>query len=289
MKLLTGQPMGKYDYPSGRIFKIKRFSVHDGPGIRTAVFLKGCPLSCIWCHSPEGISSEITIWYNGNICIFCESCVDSCPNLALEMKEAGERYIHIDREKCRLSGNCANVCPSGAISFTGTEVRVQDIITEIEKDNIFYEVSGGGVTFSGGEPLLQPEFLSGLLDECNTRKIHTAIETSLFAELETIDLIIDKTDLFIVDLKLSDQDLHNHYTGKSNERILKNFKYIAGYGKELIVRIPLIKDITDTESNLDAIESFVKELNDKIPIEKIKYNSLAENNYKRLGIPFLLK
>lgn len=281
--------MDKNKYPSGRIFKIKRFSVHDGPGIRTAVFLKGCPLNCIWCHSPEGISGDIAIWYYRNICIFCGSCVESCPNTALELKEEGEKLIDINRVRCKVSGYCVKVCPTGAMQFTGTESTVQDIISEVEKDMIFYESSGGGITVTGGEPLYQPEFLTGILKECKVRNIHTAIETSLYAEIEAIEQVIDLTDLFIADLKLFDPDLHIKYTGKDNERIKNNFKYIADYGKEIIVRIPLIETITDTESNLSAIQRFVKKVNDRIPIEKIKYNPLAENNYKRLGIPFLLK
>lgn len=281
--------MDKSEYPSGRIFKIKRFSVHDGPGIRTAVFLKGCPLNCIWCHSPEGISSDISIWYNRNICIFCGSCVSSCPNRALEMKEEGVRYISIDRDKCKLTGDCVKICPTGAIQFTGTETDVSDIICEAEKDMIFYETSGGGITITGGEPLFQPEFLSGILKECKARNIHTAVETSLFAESEAIEEVTDLIDLFIVDLKLFDSGRHIQYTGKSNERIKENFKYIAGRAREIIVRIPLIEKITDTESNLSGIERFVRQINDQIPIEKIKYNPLTENNYKRLGIPFLIK
>jgi pyruvate formate lyase activating enzyme len=281
--------MDKYKFTSGRIFKIDRFSVHDGPGIRTAVFFKGCPLNCIWCHSPEGINSEIGIWYNKNICIFCSSCVNSCPNTALELREKGKRFIQINQEECKVSGNCVKVCPTGAIQFTGTEMKVKDIISEVEKDRVFYDVSGGGITVTGGEPLYQPHFLSGILKECKVRKIHTTIETSLFAEKEIIDEIIDFTDLFIVDLKLYDPGLHLLYTGKDNERIKENFKYIAGYGKDVIVRIPLVEKVTATNNNLNEIENFVREVNDNIPIEKIKFNPLAENNYKRLGIPYLLK
>lgn len=281
--------MDKNKYPSGMIFKIKRFSVHDGPGIRTAVFLKGCPLNCIWCHSPEGISNDTSVWYNRNICIFCSSCVAACPNQALELKEGEDKFININRDECKLSGGCVKVCPTGAMQFTGTESTVQNIISEVEKDIIFYEVSGGGITVTGGEPLYQPEFLSGILKECKVRNIHTTIETSLYAEKEIINGIIDITDLFIVDLKLFDPGLHILYTGKGNDRIKENFKYIAGYGKEIIVRIPLIKNITDTENNLGAVERFVREINDRIPIEKISFNPLAENNYSRLGIPFLLK
>jgi len=281
--------MDKKGYPSGRIFKIKRFSVHDGPGIRTCIFLKGCSLNCIWCHSPEGISSDISIWYNRNVCILCGTCVNSCPHGALELKEEGEKYIHIIRDKCRLSGDCVKACPTRAIQFTGTEANVSDIVSEIERDIIFYETSGGGVTLTGGEPFSQPGFLTGILKECKDRNIHTAIETSLYTEDEVIGQSIDLIDLFIVDLKLFDPDLHIKYAGKDNERIKNNFKYIADYGKEIIVRIPIIENITDSESNLSAIEKYVKEVNEKIPIEKIKYNPLAENNYKRLSIPFLLK
>lgn len=273
----------------GTIFKIKRFSVHDGPGIRTSVFLKGCPLSCIWCHSPEGLDQKISIWYNKNICIACKECVKACPEKALALRNNGTPEIIINRIKCNFSGNCVSVCPTNAIQFTGYEIPVSHIISEIEKDKIYYEMSGGGVTLTGGEPLFQPEFSAEILKECKKSKIHTAIETSLYCEREILEMISPLLDLFIVDFKIFDADNHKRFTGKSNEIIKDNFSFLAGRGKNIIVRIPLVENITNTENNLKAITDFVKKTDENIPIDKISFNPLAENNYKKMGINFFLK
>ena len=273
----------------GFVLKIKRFSLHDGPGIRTSVFLKGCPLNCIWCHSPEGISQDISIWYNRNLCIFCGHCVKTCPEGALALISDNESYIQIDRELCKLSGECVTICPSNALQFTGYKSSVSGIVDEIEKDVTYYLASGGGVTLSGGEPLYQPGFAKEILEECRKRMIHTTVETSLFCEKDTLDLISPFVDLFIVDLKIFDSNSHKYYTGKVNETIKENFHYIALQGKDILVRIPLIDNITNTKENIKAITDFVSEIRKDIQIEKISYNPLTENNYKKLGIPFLLK
>jgi pyruvate formate lyase activating enzyme len=274
---------------AGTIFKIKRFSVHDGPGIRTSVFLKGCPLNCIWCHSPEGINSAISIWHDKSLCIACGKCVQSCPNSALKLEQNAETYINIERTLCTISGDCVNICPTGAIQFTGSTINVTDIISEIEKDILYYKQSRGGVTLTGGEPLYQPGFATEILKACKRKNIHTAIETSLFCERETIDRISDNVDLFIIDMKIFEKSKHIHYTGKSNDIIKDNFEYIAKSGKNILVRIPMIPGITDTEDNLNTCEKFVHGIDARILIEHISYNPLAENNYKRLGIPFILK
>ncbi len=273
---------------TGTIFKIKRFSVHDGPGIRTSVFLKGCPLNCVWCHSPEGITSDIAIWYDQSLCIACGQCAQSCPASALNLVQNADTYINIDRTLCTLSGDCVKVCPTGAMQFTGSSISVTDIVSEIEKDILYYNQSGGGVTLTGGEPLYQSGFATEILKACNSKNINTAIETSLYCEIETIDRISEYVDLFIIDMKIFDKVKHLHYTGKSNDTIKENFEYISKSGKSIFVRIPLIPNITDTEENKNAIEKFVHGINKKIPIEYISYNPLAENNYKRMGIPFLL-
>lgn len=273
----------------GIIFKIKRFSLHDGPGIRTSVFLKGCPLNCIWCHSPEGISQDISIWYNVNLCIACGQCVSACPERALALITSEKPYIQIDKGLCKVAGECVKICPSNALQYTGYRCSVSGIINEIEKDLIFYTASGGGVTLTGGEPLSQPEFSKGILEACRERQIHTAIETSLLCEKVSLDLILPLVDLFIVDMKLFEADMHEYYTGKVNETIKGNFHYIARQKKKILVRIPLIENITDTEENIKAISDFVRTARQDIQIEKIASNPLAENNYKKLGIPFLLK
>ena len=278
---------------TGTIFKIKRFSVHDGPGIRTSVFLKGCPLSCIWCHSPEGISSEISIWHDQSLCIACSDCVKSCPENALELvslpQPESQPYISINLKLCTLTGDCVHVCPTGAIQYTGTKTSVSSVIDKITKDILYYRMSGGGVTLTGGEPRFQPDFSSEILEACRKRKIHTAIETSLFCEREPLSRISDFVDMFIIDMKISDPVQHTRFTGKSNESIRENFRYIAKSGKQIIVRIPMIEGITDSEENINAIQEFVRKTNSRIPIEHIPYNPLAENNYKRLSIPFLMK
>ena len=273
----------------GVVFKIKRFSLHDGPGIRTSVFLKGCPLNCIWCHSPEGIGQDISIWYNMNLCISCGQCVRACPERALVLTSDVVPYIQIDRELCKVSGECVKICPSNALQFTGYKCSVSEIIREIEKDITFYKASVGGVTLTGGEPLYQPEFSKEILEACSKRQIHTAIETSLFCEKDTLDLILSFVDLFIVDMKLFEPDMHKYYTGKLNETIKENFHYLALQGKDILVRIPLFGTITNTKENIAAITDFVKGTRRDIKIELINPNPLAENNYKRLGIPYLLK
>ena len=274
---------------AGTIFKIKRFSVHDGPGIRSVIFLKGCPLNCIWCHSPEGISSDISIWYDISLCIACGKCVQVCPNNALELVQNAESHIKIDRNICNISGDCIRICPTGALQFTGSVALVSDIINEIEKDTLYYQVSGGGVTLTGGEPLYQADFTKEILNECRKRNIHTAVETCLFCERETIAGISDFVNLFIVDMKIFDRAQHIRYTGKSNDIIKENIRYLAGSGKNILVRIPTITGITDTEENKNECKKFVHDIDSRIPVEYIDFNPLAENNYKRLGIPFLIK
>jgi pyruvate formate lyase activating enzyme len=273
---------------TGTIFKIKRFSIHDGPGIRTSVFLKGCPLNCIWCHSPEGISSDIAIWHDNSLCIACGQCVKACPNSALKLSKSPESIINIDRALCSLSGDCVNGCPTGAIQFTGYKISVTDIMSEIKKDILYYNKSAGGMTLTGGEPLYQPEFSIEILKACKENNILTAIESCLFCEKETIDRISEFVDLFIIDMKIYDEVKHLRFTGKSNEIIKENFRHIAKSGKDILVRIPMIKGLTDTEENLSAIDEFVHGINKLIPVEHIKYNPLAENNYKKLGIPFMI-
>lgn len=269
---------------SGTIFKIRRFSLHDGPGIRTTVFLKGCPLQCIWCHSPEGISPQITIWHEMNTCIGCGNCVRTCPEKALTLFSGAKHVVQIDRKLCTLNGKCVKICPTNAIRYTGNTVTVQEIIKEIRKDLDIYAESGGGITLTGGEPLFQAVFASAIIRSCKETGVHTAVETSLFGNKESLDLLIEHTDLFIADLKLFDNDDHIKYTGKTNEIIKENFRSLILSGRQIIVRIPMIKNITDNEKNIRSIISFVNAFNIAIPVEFINFNPLAANNYHRLGL-----
>jgi pyruvate formate lyase activating enzyme len=289
MKSFNEQHRVKMGEITGTVFKIKRFSIHDGPGIRTSVFLKGCPLNCVWCHSPEGIGNDISIWYNKNVCIACGRCIEVCPQGALRLEGEPEKYISIDRELCKTSGECVAVCPTNAIQFTGWTTTPSEIVSEVEKDIAFYDSSGGGITLTGGEPLWQPDFALEILSVCRERKIHTAIETSLFCSGEVLRRIAEKVDLFIADIKIIDPFLHRQNTGESNEIIRMNLIYLVQSGKRVIVRVPLIENITDTEENKKGIRNFVNGLNENIPVEFIDYNPLAANNYRRLGIPFPLE
>jgi pyruvate formate lyase activating enzyme len=272
----------------GTIFNIKRFSVHDGPGIRTSIFLKGCPLNCIWCHNPEGITASLSVWYNRNICIFCGNCADVCPERALSLSPE-KNLVKIDRDLCMINGSCVEICPTGAISFTGSSFTLLEIMAEILKDRLFYENSGGGVTLTGGEPLFQPDFCTEILKACRNEGINTAIETSLYCDRSVLENILTLTDLFIVDFKIFDAKSHEKYTGKSNRLIKENLEFLAGTRRSLLVRIPLIKGITDQTDNIESIHGYIKDLGNNIPVEYLDYNPLAAAKYKRLSIPFLLE
>jgi pyruvate formate lyase activating enzyme len=188
-----------------------------------------------------------------------------------------------------MTGDCVRICPTGAIQFTGSKTTASVVMNEIAKDLLYYTTSGGGVTLTGGEPLYQPEFSKKILEECRKMKIHTSIETSLFCERSTIDMIIDLVDLFIVDMKLFDRAEHIRYTGKPNEIIKDNIRYLSESGKSILVRIPMVENITDTEENKTAIRNFILSIDSRIPIEYLRFNPLAGNNYKKLDIPYLLK
>jgi len=270
----------------GTIFDIKRFAVHDGPGIRTTVFLKGCPLACRWCHNPEGIASDIQLWYHEGRCIRCGQCVDVCQEKALRSDLSGGSFIKIDRERCTFSGNCLKHCPTHALEWDGREMSVSHIVEEVAKDRLFYEMSGGGVTLSGGEPLYQPDFCLAILQACKGQGLSTALETCLHAPPEVLEAVLVHVDHLLVDIKLWDAHTHQDYTGKDNALILKNFRDLAAQHPDIKVRIPLIKTMTDTADNIAAIERFVCSVRLDIPIEKLDYNPLTPNKYRRIGREF---
>ncbi len=265
----------------GIIFDIKRYAIHDGPGIRTTVFFKGCPLRCPWCHNPEGELPEPEIIWHRNRCLTrCRDCITVCIRKALQKRG---RTVHIDRTQCNLCGDCADVCPTEALEIIGREVTVGDVMGVIHKDRIFYEESGGGVTFSGGEPFMQPEFLGILLDECRRAGIPVAVDTCGYVPSELLREMTDKIDLFLYDVKLIDEGKHKSHTGASNRLILENLRMLSHRGKRVIIRIPLLCDINDQPDNIHQTIEFLLPQHNLREINLLPYHRGGEEKHKRLG------
>jgi pyruvate formate lyase activating enzyme len=267
------------------IFDIRRYAIHDGPGIRTTVFLKGCPLRCWWCHNPEGQDRKPELVYRKNRCTGCGECLKSCQREALSLMA---KSVSVNRENCVLCGNCSHVCPSDALAIAGKQVSVREVLEEIEKDRTFYEESDGGVTFSGGEPLLQPDFLNALLHECKERAIHTVVDTCGFAQYEIIERIRDKVDLFLYDIKTMDNRKHRKYTGASNEQILKNLKTLAEKGSSIVISLPIIPSINDDDENVTKTAEFIGSLPNIQQVNLLPYHRAGIEKYKSLGKPYKL-
>jgi len=264
--------------------EIKGNSLDDGPGIRTVVFMKGCPLSCIWCHNPESKSPGYEISFDANECIGCDTCLETCKEGALSRSNT----FFVDREKCTLCFACTETCPSGALSRVGNEMGVDEIIRQVVKDKLFFDNSGGGVTISGGEPTMFMPFLSGLLTAFHQQGIHTLIETCGLFHLETfMDLVYPNLDLIYFDLKIYDAKDHLRFCGADNIVILENFKflyscYLNGGGK-ILPRIPVIPGMTDTMDNMKAISSFLKELRVE-KVELMPYHPLWQEKNMKIGV-----
>ena len=228
--------------PEGRIFNIMRFSTHDGPGIRTTVFLKGCPLSCWWCHNPENWGHVPAVVYITERCAGCGACVAACPHQALSLTRDG---VQADPERCRGCGACVRVCPAEARESTGRQIGLDELMLTVERDTPFYDQSEGGVTFSGGEPLAQPDFLFAALERCGRSGIHRAVDTSGYAAADVILRAARAADLFLYDLKVMDPETHRRCTGVDNAGILRNLEILSGAGAEIAIRIPLIPGVND--------------------------------------------
>jgi len=265
----------------GMIFDIKRYAIHDGPGIRTTVFFKGCTLRCQWCHNPEGIEREREIMFRAERCVEeCRECVTVCPQCAITKKS---RVISIDQAKCDLCGKCEEACMYDAVECVGREVSVQDVLNEVEKDRIFYEESEGGVTFSGGEPLAQPDFLLGLLTELKGRNIHTAVDTSGFVPFDILDKVSREADLILFDLKIMDEGKHINFTGESNSLILENLRKLSRNEKKIIIRMPVLEGLNDDEESFQKVVEYLRTCGGIEEINLLPYHKGGEAKRRRLN------
>lgn len=256
---------------TGMIFNIQKFSIQDGPGIRTTVFLQGCPLHCQWCHNPESQSFQPRLLLFPQRCVGCGRCQSACSQQALN-----------NPARCRHCGQCAAACPALARELAGRRVTVTEVLQAVTQDRVFYEESGGGVTFSGGEPLAQPAFLLALLQACQEQGLQTAVDTSGYAHPAIFETIAPFTDLFLYDLKVMAEEKHLLYTGVSNRLILNNLQLLTRMRKRFFLRLPIIPGINDDEEHLSALIVFLRELGEVEQINLLPYHPLARDKYRRL-------
>ena len=270
---------------AGFIFDIKKYAIHDGPGIRTTVFFKGCPLQCRWCQNPESWKQEPELGLRTGRCVRCGQCVKVCTRGATTFINDKPS---INASKCDLCGECVDACVAGAREIIGRKISVGEVMTEIEKDIVFYEQSNGGVTFSGGEPLMQPVFLLTLLKQCQLQTIHTAVDTSCYAKPDILGKISEKTDLFLCDIKHIDSGMHKRFTGVENNLILTNIKRLSETGKEIIIRIPIIPGFNDDKTNIEATAKFISSLSHISRVDVLPYNRGGMEKSSRLSADYKL-
>ncbi len=271
---------------NGIVTDIQRFSVHDGPGIRTTVFLKGCNLRCAWCHNPETLRPDPELQVLPARCIGCGACLEVCPRGAHEVGPHGDRVFH--RDRCTACGACAAVCYAGSLVLVGREMTVDEVVAEVLADRPFYEESGGGVTLSGGEPLVRRDFAVAVLRRCRREGLHTAVETNLAAPWDEVAALLPVTDLFMVDVKLAGSEAHKRWTGAGNERILANLRRLAEEPKPLVVRTPVVPGAGDSPEAIGAVADLIKEFGNLAYYELLPYHPLGAGKYESLGMEYTL-
>ena len=260
------------------IFDIKRFAVHDGDGIRTTVFFKGCPLRCIWCHNPEGLSGKPALSFTEHKCVFCGRCASVCP---CHIISNGKHIFR--RENCTACGKCVPSCPADALCVYGKKISEEELLKILIEDRDFYETSGGGITLSGGECLLQAEFCARLLKRCKEENLRTAVDTCGFVPFESLLAVKPYTDRFLYDVKAFDEEVHTRCTGVSNRLILENLKKLDESGAKIEIRIPFVPDCNDTE--IEKIGEFLAGLSNVVGVHVLAYHNLAAAKYRALGLP----
>ena len=262
-----------------KVFNIQKFSIHDGPGIRTTVFFKGCPLNCIWCHNPESQSFGREMMTDKEKCTLCGRCAAKCKRGAVAILDG--RLVN-DLSKCDLCGSCTDFCARNAREIAGEELTAAEIMKEIEKDRVFYEHSKGGVTFSGGEVMCQPEALAELARACRERGIHVAVDTCGHAPFSSFEKVMEYVDVFLYDIKLMDGELHRKYTGKDSALILDNLMKLDRSGANINLRLPIIGGINDDDGNIEKVLEFIKMTSIR-EINLLPYHDIARSKYLRLG------
>lgn len=262
----------------GRIFEIKRFAVHDGDGIRTAVYLKGCSLKCVWCHNPEGIAGKAQMAFLSHKCTGCGACAQVC---ACHRIEEGRHLF--DRSACITCGRCETVCPAEALKIYGKEYSVEEVLSVLLEDKVFYETSGGGITLSGGECLLQADFCRELLKQCKEQGLHTAVDTCGNVPWENVEKVLPYTDVFLYDVKAMDEDVHVRCTGASNERILENLEKIDKAGKSIEIRFPYVPEYNSDQT--EKIGAFLSQLQNVTKVRVLAYHDMARSKYHSLQMP----
>lgn len=266
------------------IFDIKRYAISDGPGIRIAIYFKGCPLRCAWCHNPESHSPKVQKLYTASKCIGAQDCIEVCPENALTLTTNG---IVTDFEKCTLCGKCANACPTKAIEMSGKLYDINELMQIVERERVHIEHSNGGVTFSGGEPLMHKDFLIEMLKACGDKGLHRAVDTCGYAPSETLLEVAKHTDLFLYDLKLMNPEQHKKWTGKDNLLILENLKILAEAGANLNIRIPFIKNVNTSKEEVLKMAEFIASLPGKKPmVNLLPYHNIAVTKYNKLELVY---